>query len=205
MISKFEKNEGLINYFGEERSHSDPCSGMVAVKIFSGDWYVTSNPKEVLVTILGSCVAACIHDPVLKIGGMNHFLLPGNLKATDDESARYGLYAMEKLINELLKLGAVKERLQVKIFGGARVINYSSDIGNKNITFIKNFLQSDGYKLTAEHVGGEYPRRIHFYPVIGKVKMKLVEGQEKTKIISNERMYEESLKKKPVEGEAELF
>jgi chemotaxis protein CheD len=204
MISKFEGNEASINYFEGEKSHFDPCSGMMAVKIFSGDWYVSSDPKEMLVTILGSCVAACIHDPVLKIGGMNHFLLPGSLKA-DDESARYGLYAMEKLINELLKLGAVKERLQVKIFGGARVINYSSDIGNKNITFIKNFLQADGYKITAEHVGGEHPRRIHFYPVTGKVKMKLVEEQEKTKIISSEKVYEESLKSKPVEGEAELF
>ena len=121
----------------------DPAYGAEFRKIhvIQGEFHVAEGEDVVLTTILGSCVAACIRDPVLGIGGMNHFLLPG---ATGDEGLRYGVQSMELLLNALLRKGARRERLEVKLFGGAHLFDGLSDVGAQNSTFAEQFLRDEG-------------------------------------------------------------
>jgi chemotaxis protein CheD len=131
-------------------------------------------------TILGSCVSACVHDPVAGVGGMNHFLLPGD---KDDSpvsggppALRYGVQSMELLLNALFRMGARRERLEVKLFGGARVVDGLSDIGLQNAAFAERFLQAEGIALRGGSLRGDQARRIQFWPVSGRVRqMALVE------------------------------
>lgn len=191
----------------ERRRHDREKPGKV-VTLYSGDYYVTDKPEEMIVTILGSCVAACLHDPVAKVGGMNHFLLPdtgeGAARAGAD-SARYGVFAMEQLINGIMKLGGVKSRLEVKVFGGGNVINNSAMIGSKNVAFVKRFLQQEGLAIAGGDLGGDYPRRVRFYPDTGKAQMMRLRRKEDMAVISEEQKFAETLKVKPVEGGIELF
>lgn len=195
-------NDGVKRYF--DQNHD-----VTVVKIFSGDCYVNEGPGEMLVTILGSCVAACIRDPKIGIGGMNHFLLPGTLddeKSTEDPGAlRYGVYAMEQLINEILKKGGNKLRLEVKLFGGGNVINNSAAIGSKNAAFVREFFKREGLAVATEDLGGDYPRRIHYYPDSGKVMMRKLRRREDMAVVEEERSFERSLSQKPVEGSIDLF
>lgn len=178
-----------------------------SITVFSGDWRVTANPEEMLVTILGSCVAACIHDPVAKVGGMNHFLLPGDdsVVAQTSDAARYGVFAMENLINGLLKAGARKERMEVKVFGGGNVIKNSQRIGSKNAAFIRTFLKREGFKISGEDLEGDLPRRIHFFPDTGKVMMRKLHRKEDMRVIEEENRYRKTIATAPVEGEIDLF
>lgn len=177
------------------------------VQIYSGDWHVSTQPKELLVTILGSCVSACIRDPIAKVGGMNHFLLPGSELVVPElsDAARYGVYAMESLINGLLKAGARKERLEVKVFGGGNVINNSQRIGSKNAAFIRQFLKNEGIPIISEDLEGDLPRRIHYYPDTGKVMMRKLIRKEDLKVVEEEAQYSKSIVIKPVEGDVDLF
>lgn len=178
------------------------------VKLFSGDCYVTDKPKHLLVTILGSCVSACIRDPIAGIGGMNHFLLPhGEHRDFDhvNEATRYGAYAMEQLINGIISKGGVKSRLEVKVFGGGNVIKSNTLIGDRNVQFVREFLRKEGLLITGSDLGGTYPRRIHYYPDTGKVMMRNLRRQEDMKVIEEERQFAAALEKKPVEGEVDLF
>jgi chemotaxis protein CheD len=178
------------------------------VNLCTGDFYVTNKSSEMIVTILGSCVAVCLYDPMLHIGGMNHFLLPENVDASThklSESTRYGAFAMEQLINGMLALGAVKNRLEVKVFGGANVIKNSSLIGSKNVTFIKAFLQKEGLRITSSDLGGDYPRRLRFYPDTGKAMLLKLQREEDKVVLEKERVFADSLQKKPMEGDIELF
>lgn len=124
----------------------------------------------VLTTLLGSCVAACMRDPVAGVGGMNHFLLPGGTEGTSSRSESYGLYLMELLINGLLKKGARRERLEAKLFGGARTVEGLSDIGAKNAMFAKNFLRMEGITLLGGDLGGDKGRRIEYWPHTGRAR-----------------------------------
>lgn len=183
-----------------------PDSNIKTIKIISGDCYVTNQSNEMLVTILGSCVAACIRDPLLRIGGMNHFLLPADAMNNDaSESTRYGLYAMEKLINEIIKMGGVKSRFEVKVFGGSNVNPNLGFIGDKNVEFVKDFLRKDGFQITSEDLGGTQPRRINYYPFTGKVMMRKVDNLQLNKITEQEQEYSKSISFKPQTGEIELF
>ena len=177
------------------------------IRIYSGDCYASNEKGETLMTILGSCISACIHDPIKKIGGMNHFLLPttgdSSLSINDAAATRYGLFAMERLINELLKYGADKSRLEIKIFGGANVIENSALIGDKNIEFIRNFLERDGYKIHSEDVGGKIARRVHYFPDIGKAMVKIVEDRHS--VANEEKAYVKTFAVKEIEGDIELF
>ncbi|MBN9542841.1 MAG: chemoreceptor glutamine deamidase CheD [Alphaproteobacteria bacterium] len=160
------------------------------VKIYSGDCYATKEPEEVMVTILGSCIAACIRDPQLNIGGMNHFLLP----ATDGEvtsytMSRYGSFAMEQLINSIIKMGGVKSRLEVKLFGGANVSATSALIGSKNVEFIKKFCKEENLNVVAEHLGGTQARKVQFCPGNGVAMMKLVTSVEQENVVQEEMVY----------------
>ena len=132
-----------------------------------GRFAVSDDPQEMLTTILGSCVAACIRDPAAGIGGMNHFLLPGEAGSDD---VRYGVHAMELLVNGLLTRGARRERLQARIFGGARMVHGLSDVGAQNVAFAERFFQTEGIPLDAGSTGGAQARRVQFWPVSGRTR-----------------------------------
>ncbi|MBP3981275.1 MULTISPECIES: chemoreceptor glutamine deamidase CheD [unclassified Acidovorax] len=142
-----------------------------AVKVLPGEYFV-SDESMVIMTVLGSCIAACLWDSRARIGGMNHFMLPDGDLA--DVSGRYGSYAMELLINEMLKLGARRETLQAKIFGGAQVMhNFTTmNVGERNTNFVLNYLQTERIPIMSEDVLDIYPRKVVFFPVTGKVMVK---------------------------------
>jgi len=131
--------------------------------IVQGEQFVDSDPRTVLTTMLGSCIAACIWDHELGLGGMNHFLVPGN-------ATRTGLHAMEQLVGALLRRGAERHRMQAKLFGGARMIKGLTDVGELNARFAQNFLADAGITLAGGSLGGEQGRRIQFWPATGRAR-----------------------------------
>jgi chemotaxis protein CheD len=141
------------------------------VNIVQGEYSVSADPNVVFTTILGSCVAACIRDPSAGVGGLNHFLLPGNengAKGADVE--RYGVHLMELLVNGLMKMGARRDRLEAKLFGGAKMMERLSDVGKLNASFAERFLQHEGIRMVGGSLGGEQGRRIQFWPVSGRAR-----------------------------------
>ena len=140
--------------------------------VVQGEFAVSDDPEVMLGTILGSCVAACMRDPVAKVGGMNHFLLPGENASANGgpQGLRYGVQSMELLLNALYRMGARRERLEVKLFGGARVIDGLSDVGQQNAAFAERFLSSEGITLVGGSLRGDQARRIQFWPVSGRVR-----------------------------------
>ena len=144
------------------------------VHVGQGEHVVTSDPDVVLSTILGSCVAMCLHDPVARIGGMNHFLLPEGAGAGTDAGRRYGAYAMELLINELLKAGGRRERLEAKLFGGGRMFDSLRDVGRANADFAERFLRDEGIPVVGGSLRGEGGRRLHYWPVTGRALQRAV-------------------------------
>ena len=143
------------------------------INVIQGDYSVSSHEKVVLTTILGSCVAACLYDPIAKIGGMNHFLLPGE-RVPGSASQSYGLNAMELLINTMLKRGAERHRFQAKLFGGGRMMQSFSDIGQRNAAFATEFLKVEGIPCVSESLGGDSARRVRFWPATGKAQMRIL-------------------------------
>jgi chemotaxis protein CheD len=196
------------DYFRGVKRDYDPEADMYVVKIFSGDWYVATQPNEMLTTILGSCISACIRDPIIRIGGMNHFLLPGNesMVAKASEAARYGVFAMESLVNGILKVGGRKERLEVKIFGGGNVTSNSAKIGSKNAAFVREFLKDEGLRIASQDLEGDLPRRIHYFPDTGKVMMRKLKRKEDLVVVEEEARYSRAIAvAKPTEGDVDLF
>ncbi|MFN7902588.1 MAG: chemoreceptor glutamine deamidase CheD [Holosporales bacterium] len=189
---------------------SPPVTDSKVIKIISGEWHVCTQPGEMLVTILGSCIAACIRDPFCGVGGMNHFLLPGE-EGSDNkisESTRYGVFAMETLINSILNAGGRKDRLEVKVFGGGNVLRNSTRIGSKNAAFIRQFLKKEGYTIACEDMEGDTPRKVHYYPHTGKVMLRRLPSAndvEVAKELQDEERYRRTLLHKPVVGNIDLF
>lgn len=165
------------------------------INIVQGEYHVSADDALSITTLLGSCVAACIHDPVARVGGMNHFLLPGE-EASSPVMARHGVHLMELLINGLLKRGAARERLQAKLFGGARTMQGLGDIGAANARFAQEFLKREGIAVTGGSLGGETGRRIQFWPADGRARQKLVRAAEEPRL---------PLDSLPPSGELELF
>ncbi len=141
--------------------------------VAQGEHVVSDQPDDVITTILGSCVATCLWDETSGIGGMNHILLPEDL-ATSPLSQVHGVNAMEVLINEMIKRGAVKSRIKAKLFGGAQMVAGLSDIGKRNGEFAAEFLRQEGIECTAESLGGQAARRVQFWPNSGRARQKLV-------------------------------
>ncbi len=174
-----------------------------------GEVYVT-HAEEAISTVLGSCVSVCIRDPKTGIGGMNHFMLPVQSdynsfrQQLNTESARYGNYAMEQLVNAILKEGGRRDRLELKAFGGGMVINSSSDVGGSNVRFVREYLQAEGYRILTEDLGGAYARKILFMPQEGRVLVKRLQ-QISDRLRQEEASYQEQLASEPVSGEIELF
>lgn len=143
------------------------------VAVVQGEYRVSKDPSVLMSTVLGSCVAACIFDLETGLGGLNHFLLPGDKRGGGVE-LKYGSMAMELLINELLKAGARRSSMKVKLYGGARISAGLSDVGSKNIAFARDYVRREGFPVVDESLGGTQARRIHFRPTTGDVKLNLV-------------------------------
>lgn len=146
------------------------------VHVVQGEFYVSREPDVVITTILGSCVAACIRDPFAGVGGMNHFLLPGERDDTAD-AQRYGAYAMELLVNSLLQQGADRRRMEAKLFGGGRIAKGFSDIGGMNAAFAEDYLAKEGISYAGGSLGGDQARRIQYWPVSGRARQFLLPAQ----------------------------
>jgi chemotaxis protein CheD len=189
-------------------SYFNPRFQAHALKVFLGHHLVSDRPDVMMVTTLGSCVAACVHDPVAAIGGMNHFLLPEVPESEANHAsaaARYGSVAMERLINEILTRGGKRSRLEVKVFGGARVIDTRFDVGKKNGIFAIDYVQREGLTLSGQDLGGASARRIHFFPHSGKALRKLLRPEALSETVSQEMHFMSSLAAHPIEGDVELF
>ncbi|MEZ5692097.1 MAG: hypothetical protein R3D71_10620 [Rickettsiales bacterium] len=197
----------ISDYFHSSRRFYDAKEKINVIKIFSGDWYVSKSKDEMISTILGSCVSACIRDPEVGVGGMNHFLLPGDgtMDALGNDSTRYGMFAMERLINEIIKSGGRKDRLEVKVFGGGNVLSNYSLIGTKNAKFIREFLHKEGLKIESEDLEGNYPRKVNYYPCSGKVMMRFLRRKEDMVVVAEEALYEYKVVSKRIDTDIELF
>jgi chemotaxis protein CheD len=170
---------------------------IVAAKILPGEYYVTKH-REMITTVLGSCVSVCVYSPELKMGGMNHFMLPGSDNINDSEnllsnSFRYGDVAMERMINDFLRQGADKNQLLFKAFGGSQILRKMTSIGERNIRFLTKFMQMEGLHLSAQDLGGIQPRKIRFFPVTGRVLVKKLQHMHNNTIVRREDNYQHKL------------
>ena len=188
-------------------AHRSDTAGARRIHVVQGEYAVSDDPDVMLGTILGSCVAACARDPVAGVGGMNHFLLPGDKEGAaaggGPQALRYGVQSMELLLNALYRMGARRERLEVKLFGGARVIDGLSDVGQQNAAFAERFLKAEGIALMGGSLRGEQARRVQFWPVSGRVRQMA--------LVDPGRQVFEAERAKPIpaaaadDGELELF
>lgn len=179
-----------------------------AAKILPGEYYFTCKDM-LIVTVLGSCVAACIRDRLTGVGGMNHFMLPSGGESDGPVSAsmRYGTYAMEVLINELLKAGARRDNLEAKVFGGGSVLSgfTSMNVGERNADFVREYLRVENIRLIAEDLNDVHPRKVYFFPRSGKVLVKKLRQLNNNTLVNREQDYANRLQTRNVGGEIELF
>ena len=198
--------------FEHVKRYWDPACARWSAKILPGEYFVTRN-DEAITTVLGSCISACMRDPSLRIGGMNHFMLPADnstgksswIEGPGGLATRYGSYAMESLINELMKLGARRDRMEVKLFGGGKILSSMTDVGKKNIEFAKGFLSLEGFRIAAEDVGDMCPRRVVYFPTTGVVMLKRLRALDVVEIAQRETNYMTSLTNKKSDDDVELF
>jgi chemotaxis protein CheD len=187
----------------------DKQFGLEAVKILPGQYY-SARREIVIVTVLGSCVSACLWDPALRVGGMNHFMLPGSGGAADaraPDPARLGVYAMELLINQLLKLGAERGRLVAKVFGGGSVLQGldTLNIGNQNGGFVLDFLREEGIPVLGRDLYDVCARKVYFFPASGKVLVKRLGDARNDTIERRERDYLAKLAQPGAASDVEIF
>jgi chemotaxis protein CheD len=189
----------------------DQSRDMPMVKILPGEFYVTTQ-DEIVATVLGSCIAACIRDRRTGVGGMNHFMLP----QSDDSSGgswgsgvavhnRYGNFAMESLINTILKHGGERQYLEVKLFGGGRILAQMTDVGRRNIEFVLNYVEKEHLDVSSQDLGDVCPRKVLYYPLSGRVQVKKLRAIHNDTIAVREKSYLQELQEQPVEGDVELF
>lgn len=180
-----------------------------AAKILPGEYYATGR-EMVLVTVLGSCVCACIRDKVSGIGGMNHFMLPDSGQDRSNplgDSARYGVYAMEILINQLLKMGAKRSNFEAKVFGGGAVLRgfTVNNVGESNAEFVLSYLKTEKIFVAAQDLLDIYPRKVYYFPHTGLVRVKKLILVHNDTIIKREAEYNKRLHYSRLEGDVELF
>jgi chemotaxis protein CheD len=193
---------------GSRELYYDSYFGLHAAKIGPGELYA-SKRNILIVTVLGSCVSACLMDPVAQIGGMNHFMLPergGSSTTLVGEPARYGAHAMEMLINNLLSMGARRERLEAKVFGAGRVLPGMSDVGARNAQFALEYLERERIPVKARDVGGQHARKVYLFVETGRVLVKEITELRNDTVISRERAYAVQIREKKITGGGiELF
>jgi chemotaxis protein CheD len=182
--------------------------GGTTVKILPGEYHVTSE-DVMLATVLGSCVAACVRDVRLGIGGINHFMLPerGGAAGPLDASARYGAYAMQMLVDQVLKLGGSRDALEAKVFGGGNVLPGLSqaNVGERNADFVIRFLETERIRVTASDLLDVYARKVYFFPATGRVLLKKIRDLHNDTIMRREQAYRARLCATRLEGRVELF
>ncbi len=191
---------------GQATKYFDKHFARQAMKIQPGEFYATAQ-DEVIVTVLGSCVSACLLDPVGLVGGMNHFMLPEDRSREAKDvffAARYGGAAMELLINELLRLGARKDRLVAKVFGGGRVMKGMGDVGARNIEFVLRFLAQESIPIWSEDLGADYARKVYFFPHTGQVLMRRIDRLNNDTLLNRESSFRKKISQRD-DGDVELF
>ena len=205
MVANFQVPPALPGFDGISRSWvadlERPCA-----RIMPGEFYVTPH-DEVLSTTLGSCISACIRDPKLNIGGMNHFMLPSTNEtpSTGVDSTMYGGYAMERLVNEIVKHGAKRSDIEVKIVGGGQMIASKADIGQGNIGFVFEYLRVEGLTVTSQDLGGTSPRRVLYYPRTGRLRVRKLPAVDRAAVERKERDYMDRVSEQTAPGAVELF
>ena len=207
----FELPKALVGFESINR-YWDSSNNIYAAKILPGEFYVSMN-GELITTVLGSCISACIRDTKTGIGGMNHFMLPIDI-SSDGKSwkntpvnaqTRYGNIAMERLINVILAGGGKRENLEIKLFGGGKVLQIDTDVGSKNIDFVKRYLETEGFSVAAEDVGGNRPRKVQYYPTTGRVRVKKLNSLHNDTLKKRETSYIKTINNSPIEGRIDLF
>ena len=201
-----------IRGFEHVNRYLDRQTQKFVAKILPGEYYV-SRDDELIATTLGSCVSACIWDEFAGIGGMNHFMLPLTKKPShevswgnvESDATRYGNYAMEYLINGILKNGGQRKNLKCKVFGGGKIIQNMGDVGQKNCDFVLHYLSLEMISIIAHDLGSTCPRKIVFNPLNGKVQMLRILHMHNDTILARERDYQKVIDKPPVGGDVELF
>lgn len=202
----------LAREFAHIRKSHDSRLGAVVAKILPGEYYATGD-DEYIATTLGSCVSACLWDPQAGYGGMNHFMLPDCDDARASamaiggatDAARYGSFAMEHLINAILKAGGRRERLLAKIVGGGHVLQIATNIGARNIEFVRSYLTNEGIRIVGEDVGNRYGRQVRFHPLTGKAAVKPLASTEASSVLDREGSYRTTIAHTPATGDVELF
>lgn len=186
-------------------SYYDSALQTQAIRLLPADYVATDRPVA-LVTLLGSCVAACLYDPSLSLGGMNHFMLPGGT-GNDASCARYGVNAMELLINDLLKRGARRNRLLAKVFGGGNVLSgfHTDPVGTRNARFVLEYLSAEHIPVRAQDLGDIHPRKVGFFPQTGRTLVKRLPATRDDGIVDAERALYGRLTQAPPSGGVELF
>ncbi len=194
--------------FGHIRRMQDTRFPYEVAVILPGEYFVSAEPK-VVYTVLGSCISVCLRDPFVNVGGMNHFMLaaPSNIEDHDNwaDSGRYGSFAMEMLINEILQRGGMKKRLEAKVFGGGKIYDSTIDIGAKNAAWALDYLEREEIPLMKANVGDVCPRKVYFFTDSGKVLLKKLDRVMAQTIVAEEGQYRAKLQQAPVQSEVTLF
>ena len=190
------------------QSHFDPSSGATAIWIFQGDFYVSARPDMFLTTVLGSCIAVCMRDPVAGCGGMNHFLLPDAEDRGEHYPSlalRYGSYSIERLINAILSRGGKRERLEIKAFGGANVLNGASNVGSRNVDFIEHYFARERLPIRAVDLRGNFPRKLRYFPTTGRAQVCDLRNAEAADAIKSETDMRAKMAFAKLSGDVEVF
>lgn len=191
-------------------SYYDRHFDIQSIKVLPGEYYATGD-NLMICTVLGSCVSVCLRDRQSGIGGLNHFMLPHDSSQDANSvvaaSGRYGLYAMELLINQLLKMGANRNRFEAKVFGGGQVLKNMTfmNVGQRNVSFVLEHLKNESIPIVGQDVLDIYPRKVCFFPKTGKVMLKKIHSLHNNTIIEREKAYLHEIDNQPVAGEIDLF
>ena len=214
MTAAIENNQSaasidpLDHISDRRRYYFDARVNATMVSVFQGDFYTSANPNEIITTVLGSCIAVCVRDPDIRFGGMNHFLLPNAARdqhVLPSRELRYGSYSIERLINAIMAHGGRRDRLEIKIFGGANLRTGSPMVGSRNAEFVEHYLQKEGLAITASDLRGNLPRRLRYYPATGKVLVSTAFDTKTSRIFEQEASLLRT-QQLPVSGDsAEIF
>lgn len=183
-----------------------------SAKLLPGEYYVSAC-GEIVTTVLGSCVSACVRDPRTGVGGMNHFMLPRDQSlgqsawgSAASSATRYGNVAMERLINDILKMGARRQDLEFKLVGGGKVLgNMSLDIGARNIDFVQRYVRDEQFTVVGEDLGDKFPRKVVYFPDSGRLLVRKLASAQDRSLIERESSYMNELEAAPESGDTELF